>query len=167
MERNENPVRNGNYGLMNAVLRDVPEGIRQIYVLSAGSLQRANPEYVRLALGVPSEIVRLGEIAWNCPETSDFVRFNHEIADGVVSTTITLPNCANFYFDTSDPFEIPNGRLHRSDAMSYELPDAHPRETSKWWYLGRRMTVHVRPNGPARFVIEHGGSNGMAWFDTP
>jgi hypothetical protein len=167
MERIANPVRNGDYGLMGAVLRQVPAGIRQIYVLSAGSLQRANPEYVRLALGVPAEIVRLGEIIWNCPEKSDLVHFDHTIADGLVNITVNLPSCAHFYFDMGRPIEIPNRRLHRNDSISYELPEAHPLKSSQWWYLGRIMTVHVRPNGPARFVIEHGGPDGMAWFDSP
>ena len=83
---------------MDAVLRQVPTGTRQIYVLSAGGLQDANPEYVRLVLGVPAEIVRIAEIDWNCGESSDLVAFDHSIADGVVNMTVTLPACANFYF---------------------------------------------------------------------
>lgn len=79
--------------------------------------------------------------------------------------TVTLPSCANFFFQNR--IEIANGRIHRNDAMSYELPEAHPLKTSNGWYLGRRMTVHVRPNGPARFIIEHGGPDGIGWFDTP
>ena len=56
-------------------------------------------------------------------------------------------------------------------AISYELPEATPIKPTEWWrpilfHLGRRITVHVRPNGPARFVVEHGGPNGIAWFDT-
>ena len=39
------PARNDNYRSMDAVLRQVPTGTRQIYVLSAGGLQEANPEY--------------------------------------------------------------------------------------------------------------------------
>ena len=56
--------------------------------------------------------------------------------------------------------------------ISYELPETYPikTETMEAWQpsflLGRRMTVHVRPDGPARFVVEHGGPNGIAWFDT-
>ena len=165
MERIAKPVRGGDYRSMSAVLRQVPAGTRQIYVLSAGSLQPANPEYVRLALGVPAEVVRVAEISWNCPEKSDLVRFDHTSAHGVVSMTISLPACANFFF--GNRIEIANGRSHRNDAITYELPEAHPLKTSKWWYLGRRMIVHVRPNGPARFIIEHGGADGIAWFDTP
>ena len=39
------PARNANYRSMDAVLGQVPAGTRQIYVLSAGGLQEANPEY--------------------------------------------------------------------------------------------------------------------------
>ena len=154
---------------MDAVLRQVPTGTRQIYVLSAGGLQEANPEYVRLALGVSAEIVRVVEIDWNCREASDLVAFDHSTADGVVSMTVTLPTCANFHFYTNRfNNDIANGRLYRNDTMSYELPEAHPIKpevVEPSFYLGRRMTVHVRPNGPARFVIEHGGPNGIAWFE--
>ena len=121
------PVRNDDYRSMDAVLRQVPTGTRQIYVLSAGGLQEANPEYVRLVLGVSAEIVRVVEIDWNCREASDLVAFDHSTADGVVSMTVTLPTCANFQFYT-DRFnnDIANGRLYRNDTMSYELPEAYP-----------------------------------------
>jgi hypothetical protein len=165
MERIAKPERDGDYRLMAAVLRQVPAETRQIYVLSAGSLIPANPEYVRLALGVSAEIVRVGEISWNCPEKSTLVGFDYRVADGVVRMDVTLPRCATFYFQ--NPIEIANGRTHRNDAMSYELPEAHPLKTSKWWDFGRRMTVHVRPSGPARFIIEHGAPDGIGWFDTP
>jgi hypothetical protein len=166
VERIAKPERDGDYKSMDAVLRQAPAGIRQIYVLSAGSLMPANPEYVRVGLGVPAEIVRVGDIIWrNCSEGSDLVNFDHSTTDGVVSITVTIPSCANFFF--LNEVEIANGRIHRNDAMSYELPDAYPFEKNKWHYLGRRMIVHVRPNGPARFVIEHGKPNGIAWFDTP
>jgi hypothetical protein len=166
------PTRNDNYRSMGSVLRQVPHGTRKIYVLSAGSLQEANPEYVRVALGVSAEIVRIVEIVWNCGETSDLVTFDHSTANGDVSLSVTLPRCAYFRFYT-DRFNdhIANGRLHRNDTMDYELPEASPIKPTKSWqprfYLGRRMTVHVRPDGPARFVIEHGGLKGIAWFDIP
>src|SRR5262249_33980350 len=60
-----------------ATIRQAPTGTRKIYVLSAGGLPYANPEYVRLALGVPAEIVRVIEIEWNCSEGSDLVTFDH------------------------------------------------------------------------------------------
>ena len=124
---------------------------------------------MRLILGVSAEIVRVAEIGWKCRDASDLVAFDHSTADGVVSMTVTLPTCANFYFYT-DRFNnaFANGRLYRNDAMSYELPEADPSsDRSRVSILGRRMTVHIRPNGPARFIIEHGGPNGIAWFDTP
>lgn len=169
-ERMTNPAR-ADYRSMEAVLRQVPVGTKKIYVLSAGRLQRANPEHVRLSLGVPADIVRLSEIDWNCPPDSDRVRFDHSISDGVVSLRMTLPSCANFFFDMDRNFEsrrieIADGRVHRNDELTYELPEAYSRP-KWWWNVGRRMIVHVRPNGPARFVIEHGGPNGIAWFDTP
>jgi hypothetical protein len=124
------PVRNdwrNKMRSMDAALRQVPTGTQQIYVLSAGGLQDANPEYVRLALSVPAEIVRIIEIEWNCRETSDLVAFDHSTADGVVSMTVTLPTCANFLFFTNR-FNIANGRLYRNE-MSYELPEAYPIKT--------------------------------------
>src|SRR5262249_5534791 len=140
----------------------------------AGGLEDANPKYVRLVLGVSAEIVRVVEIDWNCREATDVVTFDHSTADGVVSMTVTLPNCANFFFHTNR-FDgaIKNRRLYRNDTISYELPEAYPIKTNTalWWqskfYLGRRMTLHFRSNGRARFIIEHGGPNGIAWFDAP
>jgi hypothetical protein len=159
-----------NYRSMDAVLRQAPAGTRQIYVLSAGGLQNANPKYVSLALGMSAEIVRVVEIIWNCRDASDVVAFNHSSTDGVVSMTVTLPACAEFAFYTGRMDDIANGRLYRNDTMSYELPEAYPIKDRNVggpsFHLGRKMTVHVRPNGPARFVIEHGRPNGIAWFDT-
>jgi hypothetical protein len=153
---------------MNATLRQVPKGIQQIYVLSAESLPVANPEDVRLILGASAEIIRVVEIAWNCGDASDLVAFDHTTANGVVSMSVTLPTCAKFYFET-DRFnsELASGRLNRK-VMSYELPQVERSKGSQpYFFLGRRMTVHIRPSGPARFIIDHGGPDGIAWFDAP
>src|SRR5262249_44301169 len=132
-----------------------------------------SPQYVRLVLGVPAEIVRVAEIGWRCQKSSDLVGFDYKIVDGVVSMTATLPACADFYFDSNgfDGTAVVNGSLYRNDTMSYELPEARSMGQT-WWqmtnfWLGRTMTVHVRPNGPARFIVQHGGLDGIAWFDTP
>ena len=159
------------YKAMDAVLREAPTTTRQIYVLPAGErrLQNANPKYVRLILDVSAEIVRVVDIYWKCGESSDLVAFDHNIADGIVNLTVTLPDCANFRF-LGAPLAgttLANGRLYRNAAMSYELPEAYPIRSPMFESLGRKMTVHVRPNGPARFIIDHGGPNGIAWFDTP
>ena len=160
-----------NYRAMYGVLRRTPTGTRQIYVLAAGGLPHANPEYLRAALGVSAEIVRVVEIEWGCRAATDLVAFDHSAAEGVVTVTITLPDCAEFYFATKRfTDEIASRSLCRRGAISYELPEATPIKPT-WWrsnrfYLGRRITVHVRPNGPARFVVEHGAPNGIAWFDT-
>jgi hypothetical protein len=155
---------------MDAALRQAPTGTRQIYVVSAGGLQEVNPESVRLIIGVPAQIIRIVEIdEWRCHGANVLVAFDHSMADGVVSMILTLPSCANFYFRT-DRFNaaITDGRLYRNDAIRYELPEVDP---LKWpppnLFLGRSMTIHIRPKGPARFIIEHGGPNGIAWFDTP
>jgi hypothetical protein len=160
------------YGSMAAMLRQTPPETRQVYILSAGSLQFANPEYVRLILGVSAEIVRVVEVDWSCREASDLVAFDHSIVDGMVTMTVTLPECAKFNFYTNRfNSDIANGQLIRNDTMRYELPQAHPIKTMKPWqpsfYFGRKITVHVRPAGSARFIIEHGGPNGIAWFDVP
>jgi hypothetical protein len=166
---------------MNAAVHQVPMTTRQVYVLPdiAGSLPNANPEYVRLVLGVAAEIVRVIDIDWNCG-LNDVVAFDHIITDGVVNMAVTLPDCASFLFlyGRIDANALANGHLYRNATMSYELPEAYPithnREAAAYverkmeLHVGRRITVHVRPNGPARFIIQHGGPNGgIAWFDTP
>ena len=72
------------------------EATRQVYILSADDdvLPLAYPEYVRLILGVPAEIVRVIDIVWNCSKSNHLVAFDHSIADGVVKLTATLPACA-------------------------------------------------------------------------
>jgi hypothetical protein len=161
---------------MEAVLREAPTTIRQIYVLPAGerreSLPDANPKYVRPILDLSADIVRVVDIDWKCGESSDVVAFDHNIANDVVNLTVTLPDCANFRF-LGAPFAgtmLANGRLYRNDSMSYELPEAYPIRSSSPelpFYLGRRITVHVSPHRPARFIIDRGRPNGITWFDIP
>jgi hypothetical protein len=160
---------------MRAALRQVPMATRQIYILPASdsTLPDSNPEYVRLIFGVPAEIVRIIDINWNCGESNDLAAFDHGIVDGAVKLTVILPACANFLFSRARIGDkaLANGRLYRSATIRYELPEAYPITPNKWWEppfdVGRRMTVYVRPNGPARFIIQHGGPGGIAWFDTP
>jgi hypothetical protein len=156
------------YRPMNAVIAQAPTGTRQIYVLSAGGLQVANPEYVGPILGVSAEIVRLAEIVWKCSDQGNLIAFDHSIINGTVSLNVTLPPCANLYFYT-DRFnkEITDDRLYRNDRMSYELPEVDRKRQQRSLSLGQRMTVHLRPKGPARFIVEHGRRDGIAWFDTP
>jgi len=167
------PFLRERFGAMTAALRQLPMTTRQVYVLSAGSLQGSNPEYLRLVLGVSAEIVRVVDIDWQCDQLNDLVVFDHSVTDGAVNLTVTLPACAEFDFFDSHVKEnaFANGRLYRNDSISYELPDAYPIINPKMWepslYLGRKMTVHIRPNGPARFIIAHGRPGGIAWFDTP
>jgi hypothetical protein len=152
------------YRSMIAVLRQAPHGTRQIYVLSTGGMLAANPEHVRLAFGLPAQIVRVAEINWNCPATTDLVGFDYQVTDRLVNMAVILPTCANFYF--ANRIRVEDGRIHRNEAISYEVPESQPLENA-WWDVGRRMIVHVHPDGPARFVVEHGGPDGIAWFDTP
>jgi hypothetical protein len=119
---------------------------------------------MRLILGVTAETIQLLNIGWNCGESNNLVAFDHSIADEVVKLTVTLPACANVVVPSIGSFA--NGHLYRNATISYELPNSHI--TPNWSDdVGRRMTVYVRPNGPARFIIEHGGPSGIAWFDTP
>jgi hypothetical protein len=160
---------------MDVVLREVPTTTRQIYVLPAyRNLPSNNPKYLRVILDVSAEIVRVADIWWECRESSNLVAFDHNIADGIVNLTVTLPDCAEFYFFNAafDDTTLANGRLYRNATMSYEVPDAYairlpPSMFGLPFYFGRKMIVHVRPNGPARFIIDHSGPNGIAWFDTP
>jgi hypothetical protein len=159
---------------MRVALHKVPTATRQVYIVSGSDdhLPNANPEYVRLILGVPAEIVRVIDTDWKCSEPSNLAAFDHSIVDGVVKLTVTLPACANFVFYASvGGMAFANGHLYRNATMSYELPEAYPITPHRWQQLsfevGRRMTVHVRPNGPARFIIQHAGPSGISWFDTP
>jgi hypothetical protein len=154
---------------MMAALHQMPMATRQVYILAefyAVAVPFANPEYVRLILGVPAEIVRIIDVNWQCYESNNFVSFDHSMVEGVVKLTATLPACAEFYFDPHIRWDkaFTNGCLYRNATMSYELPEADPKQ---YLGVGRRITVHVRPSGPARFIIQHGGPDGVAWFDTP
>jgi hypothetical protein len=159
--------------LMRAELRKVPTAIQQIYVLPAAGVLDLNLKYVRLVLGVSGEILRVVDIRWDCDGSNDFVAFHHSTADGIVNLTVTLPRCASFVFGYSslglNKTTLANGHLHRNDAMSYEFPEASLVKATKWQEpdLGKTMTVHVRPTGSARFIIQHGAPNEIAWFDVP
>jgi hypothetical protein len=158
--------------MMRAELRLVPPAIRQIYVLTADGIMYANFKYVRLILGVPAEILRIADIDWYRCGSNDFVASHYHITDGIVNLTITLPACATFAFDYSslrlDEAPLTNGYFYRNEMMSYEFPEAALTVTSgQESSLGRRMIVHVRPNGPARFIIQHGEPNGLVRFDVP
>jgi hypothetical protein len=165
------------YNAMHAVLQDAPPDTRQIYVLPASGLQAANPKYLRLALGVRAEIVRVADIDWRCDDDAkDVVAFDRSETDGVVSLAVTLPACANFRarFGAGelDGISLTDDHLlRRGDAMSYEMPEGYSIKPNPVWgptiNLGRKMTVRVRPDGRARFIIEHGKPGGIAWFDTP
>jgi hypothetical protein len=163
------------YSPMRVALDRLPMATRQVYLLPASDslLPNVNPEYMRLILGVPAEIVRIVDIDWNCGESNNLVAFDHSIAGGVVKLTVTLPACANFVFYAGIGDKVlANGHLYRNATMSYELPEVYPIRPYSWrepssLEVGRRMTVHVRPNGSARFIIQHGGPSGISWFDTP
>ena len=86
----------------------------------------------------------------------------------------SLPTCARGEFRDAnvDGSTIAGGRVYRNESISYELPDAHPVENTRPFHpmveLGRRITMRVQPQGPARFLIERGGPDGgFAWFDVP
>jgi hypothetical protein len=153
---------------MNAVMHDMPRATREIYVVSDRGLQYAHPEFVRRVLDVSAEIVRVVDINWQCNDR-DLVAFDYTTADGVVDLTVTLPHCASFRFDSANfgSAAIENGHLYRNPAMSYELPDAYIGKWNPPYYLGQKIIVHIRPSGPARIIVEHGGPSGVAWFDIP
>jgi hypothetical protein len=161
--------------LMRAELRQVPAAIRQIYILPADGILFANFKYVGLVLGVSAEMVRVVGIRWNCSGSIAFAASNHSTTDGIVNLTVTLPACASFAFGNSslrlNEATVINGHLFRNNTMSYEFPEASLVEASNGEEsrvdLGQRMIVHVRPNGRARFIIQHGAPNGFAHFDVP
>jgi hypothetical protein len=163
----EPPFDPRGYSSMREALHQTPPATQQVYILADGDAVPENPEYMRLILGVPAEIVRIIGLDWDCGESNKLIAFDHSMADGVVKLTVTLPACANFVFSAHiGDTALANGRLYRNATMSYELPEAHPKQ--EWLFeVGRRITVYVRPSGPARFIIQHGGPNGITWFDTP
>lgn len=159
---------------MNTALRQVPASIRQVYVVPMGSVATASPAYLRAFLDVPVEIVRVIDIHSSCKEGEQVAFFDHSMADDVVTLTVTVPECAFLFFDMAGTGStaLVGGRIHRSESIDYELPEAHlidhqgPLKPAL--RPGRRMIVHIRPSGPARFIIEQGGpTGGLAWFDTP
>jgi hypothetical protein len=160
---------------MNAALLQVPAGIDQIYVLSASGLVPATPEYIQTFLGLKAELIRVVDIHSYCNDGKQFQSFDHEYADGVVTLNMVLPSdCASFYFDLAGPgsTHVVDGRIRRGNTMSYEVPEArlidHKGPLKPALEPGSRMVVHIRPHGPARFIVEGGGSDGgFAWFDTP
>jgi hypothetical protein len=155
---------------MHLALRNVPPSIQQVFVFSTRSgLERANPKYVRLVLGVPTEIVRVAEIDWKCGP-NDQINFNHRIADGEVTITLTVPECATFSLLAPSLGNNLLARLHRGHSITYELAEKPWAEFSRWYgqrfTLGRTITVHIRPAGSARIIVDRGRGNEIAWFDT-
>ena len=160
---------------MNTAIRQTPAGIQQVFVLSAGDdLSDVRPDYLQAFLGVPVEIVRVIDVDWDCKRADDRIVFDHSTRDGVVSLSAALPDCAQFLFEAAilDSRLLVDGRLDRSESITYELPEARPLQhreiRSQIFDLGRRVTAHIRPRGPARFIIEHAGADGgLVWFDCP
>jgi hypothetical protein len=71
-----------------------------------------------------------------------------------------------------DSDALVDGRLNRGPSIAYDMPNATPSAGSGTWRPifdpPQRLTVHIRPQGRARFLIEHGAPDGgLAWFDTP
>jgi hypothetical protein len=158
---------------MNTALRQVPAGMRQVYVVPAGSVATASPDHLQAFLDMPAEIIRVIDTHSSCMEGEQVAFFDHSMADGVVTLTVAVPQCAFLFFDMAGigSTALVHGRIHRSESIDYELPEAHLIDhqgpLNPALRPGRWMTVHIRPSGPARFIIEQGGpGGGLAWFDT-
>ena len=159
---------------MNAAIRRAPAGTREVFVLSAGSLAAANPQHLRSFLGVSPDIVRVVDMAWACADPKDHVAVDHEALGGAVRVRARLPDCASFEFSNAGAVDgaLSGTRIFRNDRVAYELPELRRIVTlgshRPVLELGHEMTVHIRPRGPARFIVEHGAPDGgLAWFDTP
>ena len=159
---------------MNATLRAVPPDIRQIFVISAGGLSWGNPEYFRAFLGVHAQIVRVVEMSWDCESPAERIAVDHDVVGGVVTVSASAPTCARFFLSLSGitGSALADGRLRRGETIVYDLPSARPVEAGDRWRPifepPQQMTVHIRPLGRARFIVEHGGSDGgLLWFDAP
>lgn len=157
---------------VNNALLAAPPGTRQIYVIPGGGLATATPNYLRVFLGVKPEIIRVVDLHWYCPAGQTFAGFEHDFAAGVVTLRANLPDCADFFFDMAgaSASRITDGHLRRSDTIDYELPEAHviahKGPVSPALEPGHRFTAHIRPSGPARFIIQ-GPGGAITTFDTP
>jgi hypothetical protein len=158
----------------NGALRQVPPGVREVYVLLASGLVTANPDYLRAFLGIDAKIVRVIDLSWYCGDRPDTVALSHEIGGSEVIIRASLPDCARFEFlsSTVDGTALHDGRLQRSASIEYELPGAHPiyhtGPLPPTLEPGRQMVVRIRPHGPARFLIDDPSpERGLTWFDAP
>ena len=113
---------------MNAALREVPAGIREIYVLSTGGLVPVNPDYLRAFLDVRTKIIRIADVRWYCKDDERIVAVDHDLSGGVVTLSATVPDCGRFFFDFAGfAGDLPLGnRLRRKDSIDYELPAVPP-----------------------------------------
>ena len=158
----------------NAALRQVPPGIREVYVMLASGLVTANPDDLRAFLGINAKIIRVIDLSWYCGDKPETVALSHDIEGGEVIIRANLPDCARFEFlsSTVDGTALHDGRLRRSASIEYELPEAHPiyhtGPLPPTLEPGRQMVVHIRPSGPARFLIDDPSpQHGLTWFDAP
>lgn len=160
--------------VMESALRSTPADVQQVYILSSGGLVTAAPEYIQAFLRTPGEIIRVIDIHWYCAEGPEFAAFDHAVREGVVTISATLPaDCASFFFDMAGPAStsLVDHQLRRSDSITYEMPEAnrigHKGPLMPALEPGRRMVVRIRPQGRARFMIEHASTDEVTWFDFP
>lgn len=160
--------------IMNDALRHVPSGIKQVYVISARGLVGANPDYIRPILNVQADIIRVVDVVWGCTDAADRITFSHEFDNGTMILSAKTPACAPFHFSrvSAVPEILSSDAVRRSSSLEYQFP--HLEQTGREgtprsvFDLGSQVTVRIRPDGRARFIIEKGGSNGsLAWFDAP
>ena len=162
--------------VLNAALGEVPPRIQQVYVVSAGGLPLVHPDYLQALLGTSAKIIRLADVSWHCEAApANMVVFDHSSLEGTTTLNATVPpDCASFefYYSGLDGGGLLNGRLRRSDSISYELPEATIAERGGQQKPrlepGGRLIARVRFKGTARFIIERGSPDGgLAWFDAP
>lgn len=158
---------------LNAALRAVPPNIEQVYVLFAYGMDIVDPAYLRALLGIKAELIHVADTSWSstCQGQQDAIALAHENLDGVVTIRAVLPDCAALLFWNAgiDSGMIAHGQLRRGDSIVYDLPDATGGNigSNAAPDFGRRMTMHIRPRGPARFIIEDRGPGNLTWFDAP
>ena len=158
---------------LDAALRAVPPGIGQVYVLFSYGMDIVDPAYLRALLGLKAELIHVADTSWSstCQGKNETIALVHENLSGEVTIRAVLPDCAALLFWNAgiDSGMIVRGELRRSDSIVYELPDATSGNigVNAAPDFGRRMTVHIRPRGPARFIIEDRGPGNLIWFDVP
>ena len=147
-------------------LHDLPAGLRQVYILPNLGIPHVGPDYLAAFYGKTAEIIVISELSPHCGDAQTPLHYEHTTANGIVTLTLALPECATFSFYTDGNVgPIVDGKLRRNASMSYDFFDTKITRLPHAVDLGHRMEVRIQPRGPARFIIDPAENGGLVWFD--